>query len=388
MRQDKGKQQADGFDDYLQRLFTKRQHPMYWLISARDLRDAAETIIKDQEPVETKLWEALTEQAKRPKPRGVYWTNAEHPNYTPAHMLYAFATENLIKGLIMAEQPERIGKDELDSTIANHNLLKLVGLISLKFDDDEQKLLERLTHTILWAGRYPVSKVPTGMMPKGRDGSRLMPKFIHWSEEHGAMRRLYQRLDGDLEAYLEDHDPSVAAWYAVGDAQSLLDKAKQDFRNIHGKARHVETQVNYAVDCAISLWVMVDWLWVERREQLSERLGIKTEADYWSWLQRQRDFESIRLCGEIASEDHPVKSDRYPPQILAAIASAASAMPNTGKVTMTAGEAENVSGNDAQPLLDGTMLKFVYVDHRREYAEPILRRAIEAWERILIDLGE
>src|SRR5688572_7898914 len=50
---------------------------------------------------------------------------ARVPNYAPAYVLYAYAIENVLKGLIVANEPALINGDKLDKVLKDHDLRAL-----------------------------------------------------------------------------------------------------------------------------------------------------------------------------------------------------------------------------------------------------------------------
>lgn len=75
-----------------------------------------------------------------------------------ATMLFGFAIENALKGLwiekfkIDSETPV----DRLPEKIKNHNLESLAEDVNISLNKNERKVLNQLTESILWAGRYPI----------------------------------------------------------------------------------------------------------------------------------------------------------------------------------------------------------------------------------------
>lgn len=85
----------------------------------------------------------------------------------PAMMLYGLSVECLMKAVAVEnghqfaiERNGELAFQPLFPKGSNHDLLALSGheKISLSLSADEQELARRLTHYILWGGRYPVAK--------------------------------------------------------------------------------------------------------------------------------------------------------------------------------------------------------------------------------------
>jgi hypothetical protein len=75
-------------------------------------------------------------------------------------LLLGFAAENLIKAVLVANDPTRVKDGELKKWPGGgHDLLKLIALPpcdTIELSDAERHLLVRLGESILWAGRYPI----------------------------------------------------------------------------------------------------------------------------------------------------------------------------------------------------------------------------------------
>src|SRR5690348_13882869 len=90
--------------------FKAAQRPIAWLLSAERLRDAAEVICTHERAAEIPYFQAHTAAEKEAAAEacsdgndaGVAEIKAMPPNYPPAQLLYAFAIENVLKGLIVA----------------------------------------------------------------------------------------------------------------------------------------------------------------------------------------------------------------------------------------------------------------------------------------------
>ena len=80
-------------------------------------------------------------------------------------LLKGFAIENLIKGIIYSQDPNRLIEDDkglyLDGKIKHHRLDELYLLAGLAknknaIDPETNEILEILEEVILWQGRYPI----------------------------------------------------------------------------------------------------------------------------------------------------------------------------------------------------------------------------------------
>jgi hypothetical protein len=76
-------------------------------------------------------------------------------------MLFAFAIENLCKGYLVSRLSSEDKKSirtsgKLPGEFREHNLKKLVELIGLKHDLEDEDMLRRLERAGVWGGRYPI----------------------------------------------------------------------------------------------------------------------------------------------------------------------------------------------------------------------------------------
>jgi hypothetical protein len=101
--------------EFAKQVFKAAQSSAAWLSSAERLRDAAEAIREHEHPNEIRFVEAYadasqkatTEAYSEGNDSGVAEIKAVPPNYPPAQLLYAYAIENALKGLVIASKSER-----------------------------------------------------------------------------------------------------------------------------------------------------------------------------------------------------------------------------------------------------------------------------------------
>ena len=71
-------------------------------------------------------------------------------------MLLAFAVENLLKGIILAREPLRVGPTKLKKWEGGgHDLTQLAKVAKVEVTSDEEMLLLNLSVYAEWMGRYP-----------------------------------------------------------------------------------------------------------------------------------------------------------------------------------------------------------------------------------------
>lgn len=136
---------------YISNFSTKLLNPREWIATADELIGAAEVLA----PQAIAWWDNLKEWSKgqRSFPQNGY--------HSTLLMLYAFAIENLCKGYLVnqlsSEEKTSIRTNgELPNTLKTHDLMKLVKLIGLQPDLEEEDMLRRLERASVWGGRYPI----------------------------------------------------------------------------------------------------------------------------------------------------------------------------------------------------------------------------------------
>jgi hypothetical protein len=133
---------TDDPKDFAKQLFKAGQQPAAWLRSARHLRDAAEAILKHERPAEVAYLQALKiadEEAQAESVRadtgvGHADIKATAPNYPPAQLLYAYAIENVLKGLIVLKRPNLIQERKLHDDLKSHDLNDLAEKAKITID--------------------------------------------------------------------------------------------------------------------------------------------------------------------------------------------------------------------------------------------------------------
>jgi hypothetical protein len=148
-----------------QTIFKAAQSPGGWLLSAENLQEAAEAIIAHENNFLVPYLRAHDDATKEAMAMayspghdaGHAEINARAPNYPPAQMLYAFAIENVLKGLIVANDPSLINGDKLNAALKGHDLAALAKTAAFEVYLQEVPVLRALSELAVWAGRYPVA---------------------------------------------------------------------------------------------------------------------------------------------------------------------------------------------------------------------------------------
>jgi len=161
------------FDDrYVKDHFIQRQRPLFWWKMARDLAESAETILRSYD--RTKRDQKRGRRYRRMIMPGI-WQGIMNPlNYEPAHLLYALAIENTLKGIIVGHDNSLLSQKRLAKIIKDtrHDLRRICrdGKINLSVSD--LALLDKLSATIRWVGHYPTPLRDYDLMPIDPTGKR------------------------------------------------------------------------------------------------------------------------------------------------------------------------------------------------------------------------
>lgn len=123
--------------------------PYEWLDCATDLWYGAQSLYKN----ESNTQKLVLDLDKDTKSHFIQVVTR------PYFLLASLCFENLLKGIIISENPNLLESGKLNQILSTHNLSKLAKMtnsISLKTNDLE--LLNIATNVILSTGRYPISK--------------------------------------------------------------------------------------------------------------------------------------------------------------------------------------------------------------------------------------
>jgi hypothetical protein len=195
--------------EFFKQLFKAGQQPAAWLRSAGHLRDAAEAILEHELPAEraySQAFKIADEEADAESVRndtgvGTAEIKASAPNYPPAQLLYAYAIENVLKGLIVFKRPDLIREDKLHGELQTHDLNKLAEKAKVTVDQQhERPVLEALTHLSTSAGRYPIALEPSDDTPNPN-------ALLGYGSAHPIMRMFFERAYKELESRVPEQIP-------------------------------------------------------------------------------------------------------------------------------------------------------------------------------------
>lgn len=135
------------YNDYMKENFEQiAKIPGVWLSSAQKLKCSAEILnaeliqlgnrIKDKEIIDLSLMR-ISE---------VYI------------LLAGLSLENLIKGILISQNPDIVKDDKLPFSGSGHEIIKYFKEANIDLDSDEEKFLNKAEEFILCFGRYPIYK--------------------------------------------------------------------------------------------------------------------------------------------------------------------------------------------------------------------------------------
>src|SRR6516165_662203 len=137
-------------DEFTKLVFEAGQQAAAWLRRAGHLRDAAEVILRHELQAEISYSlarkiaeeEAAAARVRYGADLAVADIKATAPNYPPGQLLYAYAIENVLKGLIVFERSELIKEHKLDRELVDHDLNELAKKAKVTVEQDERPVLE------------------------------------------------------------------------------------------------------------------------------------------------------------------------------------------------------------------------------------------------------
>ncbi len=193
------------FDDqYVEDQFVWLQRPLFWWKMARDLAESAEAILRSHDRTERD--QKKGRRYRRMIMPGIWQGIMNRVNYAPAYFLYALAIENALKGIVVGRDNSLISQKKLASIIKDtrHDLRRICRDGKIELPDSDLALLDKLTATIKWVGRYPTPLQDKDLMPIDPSGKRQYAGLSYWGTDREDTRALYRRLDAMLQPLLRD----------------------------------------------------------------------------------------------------------------------------------------------------------------------------------------
>jgi hypothetical protein len=186
----------------LQAMYRAAQNPSNWLTSAERLRDAAEIVLSQEVAKEAPYFRAYDEATQQALAIAYMGTNdaghaeiaCEPANYPPAQVLYAYAIENVLKGLIVANDGTVVDENKISKRLKSHDLIELAGSAGVLVHIEETPVLAALSDLSVWAGRYPVA-----LRKEDYLGKENPDAMLDYGSRHVIMRRFLTRVLKELE---------------------------------------------------------------------------------------------------------------------------------------------------------------------------------------------
>lgn len=131
--------------------FVEEAAPEYWYTYAQELAETADAIFRKSKTQFVAYIHKSSDGSV---------TKSRRPLVSrPVLLLYGLSIENMLKGLLISEDPNLLQGGELSKHLKGHDLAKLSRrLKSMRFKDDEFQLLELLSDVVPYHGRYPVPR--------------------------------------------------------------------------------------------------------------------------------------------------------------------------------------------------------------------------------------
>ncbi len=186
--------------------------PIFWWFRANNLFTSAIVLLEAIEKANAAYFGPM------PKTSGIVklskhqqWAAQRLHLSSVAHMLFGLAFEVVLKGMIVAKRPEFVEADKLaENLTGKHVLVELFKTAGITLSRAEQRLVQRLSQSVLWAGRYPVPKKRAAYQYEALpDGSYVLAG---------------DRVPGDIEAIMAlwnrvhsiiQNDPSLPKYKAI-----------------------------------------------------------------------------------------------------------------------------------------------------------------------------
>lgn len=165
----------------LKKQFVEKAAPEYWYSYAHELADIADEIYRKSKG----QWVGCIRDYKD----GSKETNRRPFVSRPVLLMYGLSFENLIKGLLISEEPMLLQGGKLSKHLLGHDLVRLADRVkSLHLGAKERDLLALLSDVVPYHGRYPVPRNAQDVKPE---------KYIN-EDVYKACRGLFSRLEMQL----------------------------------------------------------------------------------------------------------------------------------------------------------------------------------------------
>lgn len=180
----------------------------------------------------------------------------------------------------------------------------------------------------------------------------------------------------------------MANWFEIQTTRGMLNKARREFRRLTS-ATTLDDYLDAAMNCAVAIWHVRDWLYAEGRSKLEPLCSFKGDKDdlyrLTAWLKKQPEMGPILVCADLTNGSKHMDITRYPDVMVrssrnSAVNPANLAAPGPATIGSTV---FNVIDPDPPHVVDGQVLKVDFRDGTTERGQTVLRNAISAWDAIL-----
>ena len=171
-----------------------RQEPNSWLNKAQSLKKGADLILDDAQAKFDIINDAV---ASKDTSKVTELKEEDFPNFQPAHLLYGYAIENLLKGLAIAKDPSLINDKKFTQSLTSHDLEKLAKKLDILLTDDEKRILKVLSWGITWFNKYPSPLVAEDVLPKV-DGKYDVCGIL-FNSDHPKIDSFYDKIENLLK---------------------------------------------------------------------------------------------------------------------------------------------------------------------------------------------
>lgn len=161
---------------------------------------AAETLLRSALTLEPRAQESLSH------PEGVYLAPTSDGPVAVYFMLCAFAVENFLKARIIRSKSDEFraqleSSTKLPSQISTHNLSALARRSGKQgLADGFANILERLTRSAVWYGRYPAPTHPDFLNRfTTAENGELISRTMYASDDINEVHRVFRELGVSLD---------------------------------------------------------------------------------------------------------------------------------------------------------------------------------------------
>jgi hypothetical protein len=154
-------------------LFVMNAMPSDWLGYAHELEEAAEALWLNREnTMSLELWTKVIDSKQSE-------TSEQNFGHARTYILLAgLALENVIKAILVMNNPALINEGILSKSLKSHKLLNLANQVKdLELTAKEKKILQICQDAIPYYGRYPVPLDYNGIQPKEAATSSFREEF-------------------------------------------------------------------------------------------------------------------------------------------------------------------------------------------------------------------